>query len=91
MSGVELVLAVLPLAYAAGKYLTSSGYKYRSNRFGRELGTILYATDLLDTDAVQQMHWDLNAWSDEEVLRWRDSQLASANAIAVAVSSLSSH
>ena len=91
MESVGLVLAVVPLVLAAANYLTSSGYKYRSNRFGRVLGTILYATDLLDTDAVQQMHWDLNAWSDEEVLRWRDSQLASANAIAVAVSSISSH
>ena len=89
MDPLSLTAGVFGLAAFALQLVASSGYKYRSTRFGLLLGSSLTFTALVDTDALQQIHWDLNTWSDEEVLRWRDSQLASANAIAVAVSSLS--
>lgn len=85
MSGLEVagfILAALPVVI---KILASSGAQYRSRRFGFVLGSFLYLGRIVNTDALQQNHWDINSWTDPEVLNWKASHLASCNAIAVAV------
>ena len=67
------------------KILTLSGVEYRNGRFGFVWGSFLYLGRIVNTDALQQNHWDINSWSDSEVLSWKASHLASCNAIAVAV------
>lgn len=67
------------------KLFPSAGFKYRRLRFGFFLSTVIWACRLVDTDGLQKQHWNLNVWSDIEVQQWKDSQLASCNAIAVAV------
>jgi hypothetical protein len=66
-------------------YITRAGGRYRIQRFGRLLGTALYAFRLVDTDALQRSHWDINFWTDAEVLAWKNSHIEACNAIAVAV------
>lgn len=63
----------------------SSGFWYRRVRFGSTWGAFLYAGRIINTDTLQQNHWDINSWTDPEVLTWKASHLASCNAIAVAV------
>ena len=75
-------LSVVPLLI---RIVVRTGHQYRSQRFGSYWGTILYLTGLIDTDALQQRHRDINFWTDEEVLAWKSSHLAFCNAIAVAV------
>ena len=76
------VLGILP---ALVTIIASYGAKYRSNRFGFIWGSFLYLTRIINTDALQQTHWHINALTDQEVLTWKASHLASCNAIAVAV------
>lgn len=76
VGGLALVLQII----------TSAGAPYRTARFGLLRGAIVYALGLIDTDTLQQRHWDINCWSDDKVLDWRAAQLASCNAIVVAVS-----
>lgn len=68
------------------KFLVAAGSGYRGKRFGPFWGIVLYAVPVINTDELQRMHWKLNTWTDEEVLRWKDSHLSSCGAIAVAVS-----
>jgi hypothetical protein len=64
-------------------FATSASAQYRRARFG-VAGDILYFMRLVDTDALQEMHWNINLWTDKEVLAWRDSYLATYNAVSVA-------
>ena len=85
MSGLEvagLALAVLPIVIGIA---TSAGAAYRRARFGSILGTWLFLSGVINTDHLQQRHWDINSWTDPEVLNWKNAHLASCNAIAVAV------
>lgn len=77
-----LVTGILP---AVLRLVTSPGYQYRLRRFGFVWGTYLYLGGIVNTDALQQNHWNINSWTDPEVLQWKASHLASCNAIAVAV------
>lgn len=77
-----MAAAAVPLAI----YLVAEkGFKYRRARFGFVWGTIVYVSRLVDTDTLQRRHWDINTWTDDEIKSWKDSHLASCNAIAVAV------
>jgi len=85
MIGIEiagLALSVVPILI---KIVFSDGFRYRSRRFGVIWGTILYLSLLVDTDTLQQRHWDINFWTDTEVIAWKNSHLAFCNAIVVAV------
>ena len=79
---VIFCLASVPLAILVD---IAHGFQYRRQRFGLFWGTVLHLTKILDTDMLQQKHWDINSWSDAEVLNWKASHLASCNAISVAV------
>ena len=62
----------------------AAGVEYRRARFGI-FGDVLYGTGGVDTDALQELHWKINIWTDAEVMAWKGSHLATCNAIAVAV------
>ncbi|KAI1614902.1 hypothetical protein EDD37DRAFT_403940 [Exophiala viscosa] len=64
--------------------LMSLSSNYRSQRFGSIWGDFLFLSSLVNTDALQDTQWNINMWTDEEVLAWKESHLASSNAIAVA-------
>ena len=87
----SLNVVSLVLRYTLGsvplfiKLVASAGADYRMARFGFKRGLFLYVGRVIDTDALQQRHWDINTWTDEEVKSWKDAHLASCNAIAVAV------
>lgn len=93
MSGIEIVLSIVPIivsaveAYnkAAQRLLIAPAVAYRSERFGA-LGHYLYRLGLLDTDGLQELHWNINCWKDEDVLIWKRSHMETCNAIFVAVS-----
>lgn len=73
----------------AAALTAAAGVKYRRARFGI-FGDVLYATGGVDTDALQELHWKINIWTDAEVMAWKGSHLATCNAIAVAVRKSSS-
>jgi len=90
MSGLEFVWALLALAEFSYKvvtksilFATSAGSQYRSARFGLA-GDLLYFMRLVDTDRLQEMHWNINLWTDKEILAWRDSYVMTCNAVPVA-------
>lgn len=55
---------------------------YGSQRWG-SLGHVLAL--LVDTRAVRQLHWNINTWTDEEVMSWKQSFISTCSAIQVAV------
>lgn len=56
---------------------------YAAVRFGT-FGDALSGFGLLDTEEVRKTHWNINRWSDVEVLAWKTSYVTSCSAIAVA-------
>lgn len=56
---------------------------YRRARFGRAGRPGRMFAAFVD---VEKVHWDINYWTDKEVLAWRDSYVSGCSAIAVAVS-----
>jgi hypothetical protein len=84
---VTATFAIVPFGYdvlaKAIAFATSVGSGYRHARFGLA-GNILYFTRLVDTERLQEMHWNINHWTNAEVLAWRDSYVATCNAVAVA-------
>lgn len=68
-------------------------HPYENQRWG-SWGRVLSLLRLVDTRAVRQLHWNINTWTDEEVLSWKQSFMSTCSAIQVAVRapcSLTSH
>ena len=65
------------------EFSASFGAGYRRARFGH-LGDLLYITGLVDTDAVRDVHFNINFWTDEEALAWKNSFVSSCNATSIA-------
>ncbi|KAB8360761.1 hypothetical protein FH972_024495 [Carpinus fangiana] len=57
---------------------------YAIERFGHKLGTVILLVTFVDVGALQEMHLNINAWTDKQTLAWRSSMLATYNAISVA-------
>ena len=36
-------------------------------------------------DEIQNLHWDINCWEDDEVKAWKDNTLSGYGAVAIAV------
>ena len=70
---------------AFGDYAKSPMFNWRGRRFGSKTAVFLSTIPLLDVGALQQYHWNVDAWDDNQVLKWKESHLASCNAIGVAV------
>ena len=92
LDAIAVYIAAFQLGYIISRgFITQShaGRSYRHARFG-VFGEFMYFLNLVDTDALQELHWNINVWTDEEILAWKASYLASCNAISVAVRSPSS-
>jgi hypothetical protein len=93
MSGIEIAgatLYLIPLLSAVQKVafrtnLVGPSRDYRRKRFGF-IGQALFWLQLFDADGVQELHRDINCWSDEDVRSWKRSYIQNCNAISVAVS-----
>jgi hypothetical protein len=81
---VQFVDFTIKVIGRAAALTAAAGVKYRRARFGI-FGDVLYVTGGVDTDALQELHWKINIWTDAEVMAWKGSHLATCNAIAVAV------
>lgn len=86
-SAVAVVNLFFNTLRKAARIYTLLGYRYRHARFGWFGGYAVRCFRLVDAKALQEMHWNINTWTDEEVMNWKQSQLNVCNAIAVAVSS----
>jgi hypothetical protein len=93
MSGIEavgLALAALSVASNAvtvvvGSNLLGPARAYLQRRFGL-WPRILQYLSIFDADSVQELHRNINYWGSEDLKAWKDSYIASCNAIAVAAS-----
>jgi hypothetical protein len=68
---------------SALEFSASFGAGYRRARFGH-LGDLLYISGLVDTDAVRDVHFNINFWTDEEAMAWKNSFVSSCNATSIA-------
>ena len=57
---------------------------YASSRFGIT-GSVLMTFLFMHPKKIGEFEWDLNSWSDDDVLEWKKSHLANCNMTAVAV------
>ncbi|KAH0839112.1 hypothetical protein AYO21_04705 [Fonsecaea monophora] len=58
-------------------------YFYEWQRWGT-LGHFLSVCRLVDTNGVRQLHWNINTWTDDEVLAWKQSYMTTCSSIEVA-------
>ncbi|KAJ9619127.1 hypothetical protein H2204_012774 [Knufia peltigerae] len=49
--------------------------EYEEQRWG-SWGRFFGITRLVDTDAVRQLHWNINTWTDDEVMAWKQSYIS---------------
>jgi hypothetical protein len=93
MSGIEIAgatLGLIPLISAGQRVtfrenLVGLSSDYRRKRFGL-VGQALFWLQLFDPDGVQELHRDINCWSDEDVRSWKASSIQNCNAMSVAES-----
>ncbi|KIW24117.1 uncharacterized protein PV07_09849 [Cladophialophora immunda] len=64
-------------------HLIGLDYFYEWQRWGL-LGHFLSFCGLVDTSSVRQMHWNINTWTDDEVLAWKQSYMTTCSSIEVA-------
>ena len=79
----ELFDAATGFVASALEFSASFGAGYRRARFGH-VGDLLYITGLVDTDAVRDVHFNINFWTDEEAMAWKNSFVSSCNATSIA-------
>lgn len=58
---------------------------YERQRWG-SWERLLGLTRIIDTKAVGQLHWNINTWTDDEVMAWKQSYISTCTAVQVAVS-----
>jgi hypothetical protein len=79
----DLFDAATGFVASALEYSATFGAGYRRARFGH-LGDLLYITGLVDTDSVRDVHFNINFWTDEEVMAWKNAFISSCNATLIA-------
>lgn len=85
MTSIEIAVHALEVADRVVQYATKQNFHYRHARFG-SAGHIVALLPLVDTRALRELHWNINTWTDEEVLMWKRSYMTSCNATQVVVS-----
>ncbi|KIW10628.1 hypothetical protein PV08_11592 [Exophiala spinifera] len=80
MSAPVAVTTTLFIAFAAA---LGRNFDYESQRWGFR-GRILGLFRLVDTNAARQLHWNINTWTDDEVMAWKQSCISNCTAIQVA-------
>lgn len=86
----DTILGLFGVTHAPFRYLYDLGGSYRISRFGALKGSLLYFSGLVDIDSLEATHLAMNFWTDEELIAWKNSFIASLNAISVAVGDSSS-
>jgi hypothetical protein len=69
-AGITLLLKDYRASYATARF-TSGRWKVLSKFF--------------NTSDIQNLHWDINCWGDEEVKAWKNNCISGYGAVAVAV------
>ena len=91
MEAADFVLSVARFSFQVFQTVSSAavlaltaGWKYSRQRFGTK-AYVLAFIPVVNFERLYDLHWNINVWTDEEVLSWRTSQMSTYNAIAVAV------
>ena len=66
-------------------FIFRHSFSYREARFGAFWGNFVYLTGIVDTDALQTLHWNINSWNEDEMIAWKNSFISSLNSVSVAV------
>ena len=69
---------------ATVRYFFSDDVRYRQRRWGA-WGHLLPCFGLVDTTEIRQLHWNINVWTDQEVMAWKESYMSACSAIQVSV------
>ena len=85
MDPLSVVGSTLAVASLILTYVTRENFRYQYARFGIA-GHVFGLLSLVHIGAVRRLHWNINTWTDGEVLTWKASYMASCGAIQVAVS-----
>lgn len=80
---ITLIARVIDFADALKRKFTE-GRTYRRSRFGSVLGELYYWLGILNTEDVQRYHFNINFWTKDEALAWRDAYISKCSAISVA-------
>jgi len=67
-----------------------SDQRYNHERFG-VVGRLLPWLGLINLPAVQQVHRNINCWTDDQVMAWKQSTFESCTTVGVVVSSYIFH
>jgi hypothetical protein len=70
MSGVEIAGTILGFVRLLLERILGSAREYRRQRFGIVMQLLSYIL-IFDTDIVQELHRNINYWSDEELKTWK--------------------
>jgi hypothetical protein len=62
-----------------------SDQRYNHDRFG-VIGRFLPWLGLINLPAVQRVHYNINCWSNDQVMAWKQSTIESCTTVAVVVS-----
>lgn len=57
---------------------------YSSRRYGR-WGSLFMTLTFMHPRKLGEFEWDLNSWSDEDIVQWKSAHLAACNMTAIAV------
>jgi hypothetical protein len=60
---------------------------YSSRRCGR-WGSIFMTLTFVHPRMLGEFEWDLNSWSDDDIIQWKSAHLAACNMTAIAVCSM---
>jgi hypothetical protein len=87
MSAIEGIGALIGATYTSlsGPKENRKVGPYHRNRFGW-IGRAFASVGLLDLKGIQKIHWDINYWTNEEVMAWRKSYISNCSSVTIAVS-----
>lgn len=80
---IGVISRAIDLADALKRRFTEGGV-YRRTRFGKFLGEWFYWSRTLDTETVQRYHYNINLWTKDEAMAWRESYISRCSAVSVA-------
>jgi hypothetical protein len=83
MSVFDIIITIIDFSDVVARKFRE-GREYRAQRFGRVRGELYYWLGLLDTTTVQRYHLNINLWTKQEALDWRESFKARCEAVSVA-------
>ncbi|KIW53446.1 hypothetical protein PV05_09020 [Exophiala xenobiotica] len=77
------VTKVVSTLWRVALFIYGRNSYYERQRWG-SWERLLGLTRIIDTKAVGQLHWDINTWTDDEVMAWKQSYISTCTAVTVA-------